>query len=252
MNCPEENNLSDEEYSYEDGEYLYQGLPVYAGRGIHEYVFNHIHTKYSKESRILVLGAGSGAFDCRLVNGGYREITSIDINFDNYLHVNDAINFIPADLNEDFSLVVDGEYDLIIAIEVIEHLYSTDAFLNSCKKLLASEGGIVISTPNPKSYGSRWKFFLYGYHNGFAGIPALYHHINPIHTGIFMHHCHFNHLQVTEICSFDHEYSGSRWYKTWLKKIMVLPLKAFDYLLATKLKSESGSILYIELVNKRE
>jgi len=245
MNSPK--IINTDEYTYEGGEYLYYELPIYAGKGIHENAFNYISENYSKESKILILGAGSGAFDCRLVNGGYTRITSIDINFDNYLYKNNNITFIKANLNEDFSQVLEKKYDLIVAIEVIEHLYSSDAFLKSCKKLLSPQGGIIISTPNPRSYGSRWKFFLYGYHNGFVGIPALYHHINPIHIDIFKHLCFYNDLEVKELSSFNHEYKDSKLYKKILMGLFVMPLKLFDFMARTGLKNESGSILFMEL-----
>lgn len=49
-----------------------------------------------------------------------------------------------------------GDYfDLIIAGEIIEHIYDTDFFLEEVKRLLKRQGFFLISTPNIASLGRR-------------------------------------------------------------------------------------------------
>ena len=49
----------------------------------------------------------------------------------------------------------DNFFDLIIAGEIIEHIYDTDFFLEEIKRLLKSNGKLIISTPNVASLGRR-------------------------------------------------------------------------------------------------
>jgi len=46
-------------------------------------------------------------------------------------------------------------FDVIIASEIIEHLFDTDAFLKECHRLLKKEGLLVLATPNIASKGNR-------------------------------------------------------------------------------------------------
>ncbi len=53
--------------------------------------------------------------------------------------------------------------DLLIALEVIEHLYDTDHFLQEINRSLKSKGYLIISTPNLASLGNRFKLLFGGY-----------------------------------------------------------------------------------------
>lgn len=57
---------------------------------------------------------------------------------------------------EDLSRTVgDGSTDLVLAEEVIEHVFSPDALLQRCQRLLKSGGILVITTPNLSSAVNR-------------------------------------------------------------------------------------------------
>jgi cyclopropane fatty-acyl-phospholipid synthase-like methyltransferase len=64
------------------------------------------------------------------------------------------------DLNSDFSDQADisGQFDLIIAVEIIEHLENPYHFARQLKSLLAPNGTIIVSTPNIESAASRIHF----------------------------------------------------------------------------------------------
>lgn len=229
--------------------YDYKGLTIHAGKGIHEAAFNYIQKNINKSASILILGAGSGSFDCRLYENGYHNITSADINFDNYQYKNSEVEFVRTDLNSLFEGSFDDQYDLVVAIEIIEHLYSTNSFLSSVKKLMSEEGELLITTPNPRSLLSRFKFFTTGYHNRFHGVPMRYEHINPIHMGIMYHHCHFNDLEFKHLESFDDQANIGIF-----KKLIFVGIRGFlkvtDLLLKNDLQREAGQILLFSLVHK--
>lgn len=49
----------------------------------------------------------------------------------------------------------DNFFDIIVAGEIIEHIYDTDFFLEEIKRLLKPGGRLIISTPNIASLGRR-------------------------------------------------------------------------------------------------
>jgi SAM-dependent methyltransferase len=55
-----------------------------------------------------------------------------------------------------------GSFDLVTAIEVIEHVESPIGFLRNVGRLLKPDGVGVLSTPNVDSMAARTKFFLSG------------------------------------------------------------------------------------------
>jgi len=46
-------------------------------------------------------------------------------------------------------------FDLIIAGDIIEHLYDTEKFIKECRRLLKKNGQLILSTPNINSYVNR-------------------------------------------------------------------------------------------------
>lgn len=55
----------------------------------------------------------------------------------------------------------DGFFDLVVAGEIIEHIYDTDFFLEEIRRVLKPGGHLIISTPNIASLGRRI-FLLFG------------------------------------------------------------------------------------------
>lgn len=64
------------------------------------------------------------------------------------------------------------DFDLVIAVEVIEHIVDTEAFLRNCYKVLKKDGRLVLTTPNLVSginrlrmiFGKRPLFCYADYH----------------------------------------------------------------------------------------
>lgn len=53
--------------------------------------------------------------------------------------------------------------DLVIALEVIEHLFDTDLFLSEVHRVLKPNGFLILSTPNLASLPNRLRLLLGGY-----------------------------------------------------------------------------------------
>ena len=74
-----------------------------------------------------------------LREGGW-DVTGVDIQ------PQEAKYIIAADLSRPLDLAPD--FDVVIAVEVIEHIVDTDRFLQSCAALLKPDGRLVLTTPN--------------------------------------------------------------------------------------------------------
>ncbi|URA10912.1 class I SAM-dependent methyltransferase [Thermospira aquatica] len=54
----------------------------------------------------------------------------------------------------------DGFFDIVVATEVIEHIYDTEHFIREIKRILKEDGLLVITTPNVASLGRRIMLLL--------------------------------------------------------------------------------------------
>ena len=162
---------------------------------LHEKVFEEFYKIYLQKLKnipkhklkILVLGSGKGAFDRRLIDSGFSNIVSIDINAKDYL-LKKKTRFIRYDLNQNFSNI--GKFDVIFAIEIIEHIHNTYKFLEDCASNLAGGGYLFITTLNIHEKTSRLNMLIFGISPSFSQ-KALYEsgHINPIIDWVFRYFC---------------------------------------------------------------
>jgi SAM-dependent methyltransferase len=150
----------------------YKGLPVYARPGLHGHVVEVVARHVPPPASILDLGAGSGALSQRLVDKGYA-VSALDYVEGNFRL---SIPFRKADLNLDFA---QGEYDAIVACEIIEHLENPRHFLRQCRKMSPR---LILSTPNPDSPFSKANYLRRGQFMWFSQEDYRYSgHISPLH-----------------------------------------------------------------------
>ncbi len=58
----------------------------------------------------------------------------------------------------------EGQFDVVIATEVIEHLPNHSAFLSEATRILKPNGHLILTSPNANRLQSRWRYFLTGQH----------------------------------------------------------------------------------------
>jgi len=136
-------------------------LPTATPQGLHEFVAASVLARYARPgARAADLGAGPGAMSQRLGELGCA-VVAVDRDPDVY---KGAHPFVTLDFNEPGFAAQLGiaKFELVVAIEVIEHVESPIGFLRNIGRLLAPAGVAVITTPNVDSLPARVKFLLAG------------------------------------------------------------------------------------------
>lgn len=163
---------------------LAPALPELTIAGMHDALIGEFSSRLPPPARVLDLGGGTGAWAARLVEAGYG-VVAVERTPDRFAC--SAAKLVMADLNDDFAKAVEGPFDAVTAIEVIEHLENPRHFLRQAKQLLRPGGLMFVTTPNIECVPARIRFLMSGELRMFGQDPAFNDptHITPIHTYMF-------------------------------------------------------------------
>jgi trans-aconitate methyltransferase len=130
---------------------------------------------------ILDIGCGRGHFG-KLLRQTYKgRLDGIDIVSYEGLCADAYDHLIFTNLNAPAIDINSVLYDMIFAIEVIEHLENPRAFFRFCTSILKSRGKLIVTTPNVISVASLLTFICQGhfrdFRNGIGMYPA---HLSPV------------------------------------------------------------------------
>ena len=144
--------------------------------------FSSTHTKTLKiitdNSRILDLGCNNGELALYLKNKNCN-ITGVDKK--KILENSHLDNYVCFDLNKGLPEIDYKNFDYILILDVIEHLYEPEKFLSDLKKKISSNSNvqILISTPNIAFIVMRFMLLIGFFNYGKRGI------LDKTHTRLF-------------------------------------------------------------------
>jgi 2-polyprenyl-3-methyl-5-hydroxy-6-metoxy-1,4-benzoquinol methylase len=156
----------------------YKGIQEMAAFNLHHDVFELLKQYLKPGMHVLDFGCGQGAFSQRLVDAGMV----VDVCDLDTAQVKAKVNKkYQADLNiQSVQDLIPDKYDVIVAMEIIEHLHNPWKYLNDSISLLKAGGIIVLSTPNISNFISRLRLLMKGNLLAYEKSDLAHGHITPL------------------------------------------------------------------------
>lgn len=98
-----------------------------------------------KDSRIIDLGTGDGAFPLYLKNHGYEFVSAHEIPGSNLSHLNQAGIVSYQDI--DYQSLPRNHFDVVTLLDVAEHVLDPRFLFNTCAEILKPGGFVYVHTP---------------------------------------------------------------------------------------------------------
>lgn len=113
------------------------------------------------EGSVLDFGSGKGQFLKLAYSHNFRNLTGTDI-MPRPADLPSEISWTQADLNQEMPFENES-FDVVVALEVIEHLENPRHMIRVLNKLLKPGGFLILSTPNNHSWRSILSFIIKGH-----------------------------------------------------------------------------------------
>jgi 2-polyprenyl-3-methyl-5-hydroxy-6-metoxy-1,4-benzoquinol methylase len=145
--------------------------------GLHVNLVSKLPMSLSRQGKILDLGCGTGAWLERLADNGFENLHGVDADTEQNVGIRATVT--QANLDTAGWEKKLGSYDLVTAIEVLEHLENPGQFLTQVAHLLNDNGQLLLTTPNVHSVICRLRYLVLGKLKQFddKGDPT---HIYPV------------------------------------------------------------------------
>jgi SAM-dependent methyltransferase len=127
----------------------------------------------------------------------------------------------------------DGSFDLVIAVEVTEHIQDHENFFREINRILKPGGKLYVSTPNILSMKSRFRFLFQGFPYGFK--PLEMQNYDGMQHVASLSLDQYNYLAIkhgfneAEV-GIDRAQSTSRWLHIALLPLMLLSRTSKKYI----------------------
>lgn len=133
--------------------------------GTHKNFLKHFKKlDHPTSTKILDVGAGHGAFTKVLFELGYQ-VEACDLFPEIFMF--DKVKCKKADITKQLPYT-DNSFDIVIAVEVSEHILDHEVFFSEVNRILKPKGQFYLSTPNILSMKSRLRFFMSGFFYSFG------------------------------------------------------------------------------------
>lgn len=159
----EDMDNSDKMLEWTGERYLPYADPELVGAEIH---YEHLHRYafargFAKNKKALDLASGEG-YGSFMLSEDAKEVVGVEINKRAVEHASakyqrENLNFIQGSI---LDIPIDGEnvFDLVVCFEAMEHVEDHRKLLSEIKRLLKSDGVLIISTPNKITYSDIKKY----------------------------------------------------------------------------------------------
>ena len=109
--------------------------------------------------QVLDLGCYNGRIGCLLKAAG-NKVFGVDLSEQALRKAKEkGITCLRADASESLP-IKDNTFDVVIAAEIIEHVFNLENFIVEIKRVLKTDGFLILSTPNLASLGRRLYLFF--------------------------------------------------------------------------------------------
>lgn len=108
-------------------------------------------TSFTNNKRVLEVGCGGGAGCNEILSAGASEVTGVDVDREAVLFAQERFDspHMKFDVVQDSKLPApDASFDVVIALETIEHVEDDRPFVEELARVLRSGGTLLLSTPN--------------------------------------------------------------------------------------------------------
>lgn len=134
-------------------------LEEWTNSGLHEALVPRV-IGLARDTAVLDIGCGTGAWLERLADLGFTNLQGCDRDPRHFGSSRARVTTF--DVDQDDWPAGGGEYGLVTALEVIEHLENPGRLWRLLAKVLAREGWCLVSTPNIHCLNARLRYLLTG------------------------------------------------------------------------------------------
>lgn len=113
---------------------------------------------YPSSVAVLDIGPGSGVIGAALKDRGFTDLSAVEIDADAREHVKPIYRVVTDSLDN----LGDRQFDVILLLDVIEHMAEPEKFLRLVAKRLTTNGTILVSVPNIAHWSVRFQL-LFGF-----------------------------------------------------------------------------------------
>ena len=133
-----------------------------------------------------ISGSGIDDFDDSNVIEICRKYFQLEIEHPKDLFANYSWKYYPRRIDQ-IGFALNERFSFISALEVLEHMINTDAFIDECNEHLETRGYLVISTPNINSLRNRFTGWWGVYPTGLE-YRTVVHHVRLYNAKVLVQH----------------------------------------------------------------
>jgi SAM-dependent methyltransferase len=192
--------------------------------GTHNWVIDSLRRVLPARAglRVLEVGAGEGALCQRLMEAGY-DVVACERHPEHFRLEGVKCHKVDATLALPFEA---AEFDVVLAVEVVEHMESQRGFFDEVQRVLKPGGCFIFTTPNILSLKSRAIFLFSGYFYSFDPLPVGWNrelpppHISPFTLDRYRYLLSQSGLEVQSVLTDKFQHSSLLW--SWLLPLIRL------------------------------